>query len=134
LVNTDPPPSSLSPLQEPLIRLASSKNVGIQVEAIAALANLAVNGNTSQMYANIIILLTIRCIYTYICLYSTLDLNELEIARMGGLKPIIDALEFKDYELLCQAARALRNLSVNSKNHPLSLSPPLASHSNHTHM
>jgi hypothetical protein len=28
----------------------------------------------------------------------------------------VAALDIKDYELLCQAARALRNLSVNKEN------------------
>ena len=53
----------------------------------------------------------------YCFVFIHLDANELEIARKGGLIPVVDALSASDYELLCQAARALRNLSVNSKWH-----------------
>ncbi|KAF1791308.1 Armadillo-type fold [Phytophthora cactorum] len=69
---------------KPLIDLASSHQIGVAVEAIAALANLAVN-----------------------------DANEVEIARKGGLKPIIDGAHSESVELQSQVARALRNLSVN---------------------
>lgn len=36
---------------KPLIDLASSRQIGVAVEAIAALANLAVNGNVQQIQA-----------------------------------------------------------------------------------
>jgi len=41
------------------------------------------------------------------------DANEVEIAREGGLKPIIDGAYSESVELQSQVARALRNLSVN---------------------
>lgn len=41
------------------------------------------------------------------------DANEVEIARKGGLKPIIDGAHSESVELQSQVARALRNLSVN---------------------
>lgn len=41
------------------------------------------------------------------------DANEVEIAREGGLKPIIDGARSESVELQSQVARALRNLSVN---------------------
>jgi HEAT repeat protein len=68
----------------PLVQLADSPNMGVSVEAVAALANLAVN-----------------------------DQNEVEIARAGGLEPILQGARSDHEELQSQAARALRNLSVN---------------------
>lgn len=44
---------------------------------------------------------------------TRVDANELEIAREGGLEPIIDAATSDSMDLQSQAARALRNLSVN---------------------
>lgn len=44
---------------------------------------------------------------------ETTDANELEIAREGGLKPIIESAQSDSIELQSQVARALRNLSVN---------------------
>lgn len=44
---------------------------------------------------------------------SISDANEVEIAREGGLKPIIDGAFSESVELQSQVARALRNLSVN---------------------
>lgn len=92
-----------------LIFLSSSKTIPVKIEAIAALANLAVNDN-----------------------------NEIEIVNLNGLDPIVAstaqaALGLEDLdsrtdreitlleELATQCARALRNLSVNgliSYNHP----------------
>ncbi len=69
---------------EPLIQLAEVANEGVQIEAIAALANLAVN-----------------------------DANEIAIGRKGGLYPIITGAKSRIPELQAQSARALRNLSVN---------------------
>jgi hypothetical protein len=43
------------------------------------------------------------------------DANEVEIAREGGLKPIIEGARSESIELQSQVARALRNLSVNRK-------------------
>jgi len=48
-----------------------------------------------------------------VCLSSCADANEVEIARKGGLKPIIDGATSESVELQSQVARALRNLSVN---------------------
>ena len=44
-----------------------------------------------------------------------LDANEIEIAQEGGIEPIISAAESDSVDLQSQAARALRNLSVNRK-------------------
>ena len=71
----------------PLIELSRSRNVSVSVEAIAALANLAVN-----------------------------DANEIEIARLGGLEPILDGAGSSHMDLQSQSARALRNLSVHPDN------------------
>ena len=68
----------------PLIALAREAPVAVKVEAIAALANLAVN-----------------------------DENEVQIAESGGLKPIMEAAHSSDSELVAQCARAMRNLSVH---------------------
>ena len=43
------------------------------------------------------------------------DANEVEIAKCGGLEPIVLAAKSGNDELISQAARALRNLSVNRK-------------------
>lgn len=71
----------------PLIAAAKSENVGVEIEAIAALANLAVN-----------------------------DVNEVEIGKLGGIEPIIEVCKKPNLDLQSQAARALRNLSVNKEN------------------
>ena len=94
----------------PLIRLSGSPNASVSVEvraralagpracceapsppclaqAIAALANLAVN-----------------------------DSNEMLIAQLGGLEPILNAADTSNMDLQSQSARALRNLSVNPTN------------------
>ena len=94
----------------PLIRLSGSPNASVSVEvraralagpracceapsppclaqAIAALANLAVN-----------------------------DSNEMLIAQLGGLEPILNAADTSNMDLQSQSARALRNLSVNPAN------------------
>lgn len=47
---------------------------------------------------------------------SHADSNEIEIAKKGGIAPIIEAARSGDLELESQAARALRNLSVNDDN------------------
>ena len=59
----------------------------LQVEAVAALANLAVN-----------------------------DDNEIAIAELGGLPPIISCAGSRNVELQAQSSRALRNLSVCPQN------------------
>jgi Armadillo/beta-catenin-like repeat len=61
--------------------------MGVCVEAVAALANLAVN-----------------------------DDNELAIVAAGGLTPILAGAQGSSPELQSQCARALRNLSVHSSN------------------
>ena len=68
-------------------RRAAHGGVGVRVEAVAALANLAVN-----------------------------DKNEQEIARVGGLEVILDGAKAPSVDLRSQCARALRNLSVNTDN------------------
>jgi hypothetical protein len=70
-----------------LIYLAKSDNISVSVEAIAALANLAVD-----------------------------DTNEVDIARLGGLEPILDGASSSHLDLQSQSARALRNLSVHPDN------------------
>jgi len=84
----------------PLVSLAGSPHVSVRIEAIAALANLAVN-----------------------------DANESEIVRAKGLVPIVNSASMAALalqnpndrtkglmeELAAQSARALRNLSVNRK-------------------
>ena len=47
-----------------------------------------------------------------------LDANEVEIAQEGGLVPILDAATSNNMDLQSQAARALRNLSVNGTSLP----------------
>ena len=71
----------------PLIHLVRNGTESVQVEAIAALANLAVN-----------------------------DANERTIAELGGIPPIIECARGSASELCAQAARALRNLSVLEAN------------------
>ena len=44
------------------------------------------------------------------------DANEVQIARDGGLRPILEGAESPSTDLQAQAARALRNLSVNPAN------------------
>lgn len=43
-------------------------------------------------------------------------MNEVEIGKLGGIEPIIDASKKPNLDLQSQAARALRNLSVNKEN------------------
>jgi hypothetical protein len=110
-----------------LIRLAKQSSLPVKIEAIAAIANLAVNGQ----------LTTLSLLISSI----SLDDNETEIVREGGLEPIvhcagiaaagmeeaggkssltqreIDNLE----ELGAQCARSLRNLSVNRESIAVSL-------------
>lgn len=103
-------PIALAGAVTQLVRLSGGLySVPIKIEAIAALANLAVN-----------------------------DLNEIEISSADGIRVILNALmqavEIIDAssgprdrecvnaeELLAQCARALRNLSVNSSNKKLML-------------
>ncbi len=103
-----------------LIRLAGTPQIAVRIEAIAALANLAVNG----IFFCWIRFKLISVIFP--------DSNELEIVRCNGLDPVVlgaalaaDSLEHlggksdKEIglleELATQCARALRNLSVNRK-------------------
>ena len=44
------------------------------------------------------------------------DANEVEIARAGGLSPVLDGARSPSPDLQAQSARALRNLSVNPAN------------------
>jgi hypothetical protein len=44
------------------------------------------------------------------------QLSQAEIARAGGLEPILRAAASDNFELQSQAARAMRNLSVNPDN------------------
>lgn len=87
---------------KPLIALAASKNIGVSIEAVAALANLAVNGIVVQLHGKS-------------SHFGVLDANELAIANEGGLEPIIDGATSDSLDLQSQCARALRNLSVNRK-------------------
>ena len=64
----------------------------MKVESVAALANLAVN-----------------------------DDNEVAIGDLGGLAPILDCARSRNSELISQACRALRNLSVCSNNRKIIL-------------
>ena len=70
-----------------MIHLSKEASLPVQIETIAALANLAVN-----------------------------DDNEETIGRQGGLPHILEAAASQHEELMSQASRALRNLSVNPKN------------------
>lgn len=73
---------------QPLFRLATSASIEARIEAVAAIANLAVD--------------------------NTL---EVEIARMGGIEVVTDILrENTNTELQRQACRAIRNLSVSVRN------------------
>ena len=44
------------------------------------------------------------------------DSNEMLIAQLGGLEPILNAADTSNLDLQSQSARALRNLSVNPTN------------------
>jgi hypothetical protein len=67
--------------------LLESSEENVQIEAVAALANLAVN-----------------------------DENEVSIGEKGALPFIVDCMRSHNIELLAQASRALRNLSVDVSN------------------
>lgn len=109
-----------------LVKLAGHKQISVRIEAIAALANLAVNGeqrSTSIEFQ--------QSPMNHLFCFS--DNNEVEIVRVGGLDPICEgcalaanglssgASSRQERELLhleelaTQCARALRNLSVNRK-------------------
>ena len=64
--------------------MLESSEENVQIEAVAALANLAVN-----------------------------DENEVSIGEKGALPFIVDCMRSHNVELLAQASRALRNLSVD---------------------
>ena len=67
--------------------MLESSEENVQIEAVAALANLAVN-----------------------------DENEVSIGEKGALPFIVDCMKSHNVELLAQASRALRNLSVDVRN------------------
>jgi len=91
------------------VLLANSTSASVQIEAIAALANLAVNG----VYRHLRALAHHSTPVTEVLCWFPDD-NEAAIAELGGLKPIIKAAGTTgNKELQSQAARALRNLSVN---------------------
>ena len=59
-----------------------------------------------------------------LCVWGPADENEAQIAKLGGLKPIIRAAGVStNKELQSQSARALRNLSVNGESHAASPCP-----------
>lgn len=94
---------------EPLVKLSRSDSIPVRIEAIAALANLAVNGRARQPACKT------DEEYMSCSLFSCVDANEIQIAEAGGLEPIVQSLHSENEELLSQAARAIRNLSVNGK-------------------
>jgi hypothetical protein len=104
----------------PLVTLVKTSPIAVQIEAIAALANLAVNGACVCRECS-------SC-----CDRACADRNEELIAEHGGIEPIVRAVmsvEGSDsvttvgkkhvtlvQELRAQSARALRNLSVRVEN------------------
>jgi hypothetical protein len=83
---------------DPLVALAApGAAVPVRVEAVAALANLAVD-----------------------------DAAEAAIGARGGIEAVLDALASADGELAAQAARAIRNLSCDPANKARVLAMPAA--------
>lgn len=113
---------------DPLIALTATASASVKIEAIAALANLAVDG-TPRCTRNA----TRTCVrhlpplardvraLTRVCV-GCADSNEAEIGAKGGIAHIvataaaITGTSDVDVELQSQCARALRNLSVAPAN------------------
>jgi hypothetical protein len=103
---------------DPLVRLAGSPNVGVKV-AISFSAPFPNLGRLCLLFCDLTLFLTfLRGQVEAIAALANLavnDNNEVEIARSGGLQPILQGAQTENMELQSQAARALRNLSVNRK-------------------
>lgn len=93
-----------------LLNLIKNSGIRVKTEAVAAIANLAVDGELPFLC----ICVPLMCLIYLHLPYLRTDQNELEIARLGGIPLIMDGLRMtQEEELVAQCARAIRNLSVH---------------------